>query len=80
MLPNIHTERKTPIPAKITVAGENACQINIRVQISDRRMSYQANSSDCLGESKKDIDGGIEPLCPSFIAAPGSVQPLDLLL
>ena len=26
----ILTERRIPIPAKITVAGENACQIDIR--------------------------------------------------
>jgi hypothetical protein len=38
-LSRIHTERRIPIPVKITVAGENTCQINIRVQISDKRMS-----------------------------------------
>ena len=70
-LSRIHTERRTPIPAKITVAGENACEIDIIVQISDKRMSYQANSSDCLGKCKKDVDGRIEPLCPSFIGTPG---------
>jgi hypothetical protein len=35
----IHTERRTPIPAKTTLAGEKTCQINIRVQISYKRMS-----------------------------------------
>ena len=29
----IHTERRTLIPAKTTLAGENTCQIKIRVQI-----------------------------------------------
>jgi hypothetical protein len=76
----IHTERRTPIPANTTVAGENACEINMRAQISDKRMSYQANSSNCLGESKKDVYGRIEPLCPSIIGTLGSIQPLDLLL
>ena len=80
MLSSIDTERRTPIPAKISVAGENACKINIKAQISNKRMSYQANSSNCLGERKKDIDGGIEPLCPSSVGAPGLIQPLDLLL
>ena len=35
----IHTERRAPIPAKITLAGENTCQINMRAQISDKYMS-----------------------------------------
>ena len=29
----IHTERRTPMPAKITLAGENTYQIKIREQI-----------------------------------------------
>jgi hypothetical protein len=37
----IHTERRTPTPAKITLAGENSCQINIREQISDKCMSLR---------------------------------------
>ena len=32
----IRTERRTPIPAKTTLAGENTCQINIRVQIPNK--------------------------------------------
>ena len=68
-----HTERRMPIPAKTTVAGENACEINIRAQISDKRMSYQANCSNGLGEGKKDVYGGIEPPGPSFIVTPGLI-------
>ena len=34
----IHTERRTPIPANITFAGENTCQANISVYISDTFM------------------------------------------
>ena len=34
----IRTERRTPIPANTTVAGENAYQIDVSVQISDRRI------------------------------------------
>jgi hypothetical protein len=78
-LMRIRTARRTPIPAKTTVAGENACEINMRVQISDKRMSYQANCSNCLGKSKKDVNGGVEPLGPSFIGTPGLIYPLDLL-
>jgi hypothetical protein len=32
---DIHTERRAPTPAKIMLAGEKACHINIREQISD---------------------------------------------
>jgi hypothetical protein len=35
----IHTERRTPTPAKITLAGGNACHINMRESISDKGMS-----------------------------------------
>jgi hypothetical protein len=72
-LMRIHTERRTPIPAKTTVAGENACKINMRVKISDKRMSYQANCSNSLGKGKKDVYSGIEPLCPSFIGTLGLI-------
>jgi len=34
----IHTKRKTPTLVKITVAGENACQMSMRVQTSDEFM------------------------------------------
>ena len=45
-LRRIHTERRTPIPAKTTVAGENTCEIDMRVQNSDKRIPYQANCSN----------------------------------
>ena len=35
----IRTERRTPIPAKTTVAGENAYKMNVSVYISDKRIS-----------------------------------------
>jgi hypothetical protein len=35
ILSRIHTERSTPIPAKIAFAGENTCKTNMRIQISD---------------------------------------------
>ena len=52
----------------------------MRVQISDKRMSYEANCSNCLGESEEDVYGGIEPLSPSFIGTPGLIEALYLLL
>jgi hypothetical protein len=35
----IHTERRTPIPAKITLAGGNTCHTNMRKWIRDLYMS-----------------------------------------
>jgi hypothetical protein len=32
---SLHTERRTPTPANITLAGENTCQMNMRARISD---------------------------------------------
>jgi hypothetical protein len=77
----IRAERRTPIPAKTTVAGENACPINMsRSRISACRWTYQANCASCLGESKKDVNGWIKPFRPSIVTTPGLIQPLDLLL
>ncbi len=39
VLRRIHTERRTPIPAKIAFAGENTCKISMRMQISDISIS-----------------------------------------
>jgi hypothetical protein len=33
---DIHTERKTPTPAKMKLAGENTCHVNMREQISKK--------------------------------------------
>ena len=51
----------------------------MRVQISDKRMSYQANCSNNPGKGKKDMYGGVEPRGPSFIGTPGLIQALNLL-
>jgi hypothetical protein len=34
LLKRLHTERRTPTPAKITLAGGNTCHMNVRVQIT----------------------------------------------
>jgi hypothetical protein len=39
ILRKIHTERSTPIPAKIAFAGENTCKRTMRIQISDTLIS-----------------------------------------
>jgi hypothetical protein len=46
VLRRIHTERRTPIPAKIVFAGENTCGKSMRMQISDTFIygAYQANA------------------------------------
>ena len=76
----IRTKRRTPTPAKITFAGENACQINMRkqTQTSSCLGTYQAHAlSKSRREGIEDVHGGIEPLCPLVIAAPD--RPLELL-
>jgi hypothetical protein len=35
----ILTDRRTPTPAKMTLAGENSCDINMREHVSDKCMS-----------------------------------------
>ena len=64
LLRRIRTERRTPIPENITVAGEKACQISMSVRIPDKLIpeTYQTNaSSECGGKSIKDVDGWIKP-------------------
>jgi hypothetical protein len=38
LLRNVHTERRRPIPANMTFAGENTCHMNMSVHISDKFM------------------------------------------
>jgi hypothetical protein len=64
LLRRIRTERRTPIPENITVAGEKACQISMNVQIPDKLSpeTYQTNTrSECGGKNIKDVDGRIKP-------------------
>jgi hypothetical protein len=35
----IDTERRTPIPVKITFVGEKTCQMNMRIENSEKRLS-----------------------------------------
>ena len=42
--------------------------------------AYQANSSNGLGERKKDVYGWVEPFRPSIVVTLGLILPLDLLL
>lgn len=82
-LSRAHTERRTPIPAKITFAGGNSCHIDIRVESRRSALfgAYQANScSKRCRECMKDVHGWIKPFCPSLIAIPRLIQPLNLLL
>ena len=53
----IRTERRTPIPVKITLAGENACQVIMSVQISDNRMSLGLPGRHPLQPSQKKQTG-----------------------
>ena len=53
----VHTERRTPIPAKTTLAGENTCQINMRVKISDKHISLSIPGQRPLPVSQKKQTG-----------------------
>jgi hypothetical protein len=60
----IQTERRTPIPANMTLAGENTFQKNMRLQILVRLCpeAYQTNTRcNRRRESVDDVDGWIEP-------------------
>ena len=78
----ILTERRTPMPAKTTFAGGKACYIKMSVWNSNKcPEAYQASTGLKNGrESLQDIDGWIKPFGPSFIATPGLIESLDLLL
>jgi hypothetical protein len=79
----IHTERRTPTPAKITFAGENTWKISMRYtsQSSSHPETYQTNAlAKCLSERIQDIDGWVKPFRQLLIAASRSIEVLDLLL
>jgi hypothetical protein len=64
LLRRIHTERRTPIPENITAAGENTCQMNMRVHISDEFSpeAYQTNARSKRGRKIiEDVDCWIKP-------------------
>ena len=79
------TERRTPIPAKITAAGWDTC-MPINHQIRDNFNpeffeTHQANTtSDDSRKRAEDIDGGIEPLCQLCIGFTRLVEPGNLLI
>jgi len=74
MKTKILTERRTPIPVKITAAGCDTC-MSIKYQIRNDFIpellgTCQANTAS--NDSRKrteDIDSGIEPLC-QFVIGP----------
>ena len=72
---DIHTERRMPTPAKMTLAGENTCHVNMRERISDKcTRTYQANTcSNNVREGIYDVDGRIKPFCALFIGIPGLI-------
>jgi hypothetical protein len=60
----LRTRKRTPTPAKITLAGENACQENMRVFIFANSCdeAYETNTlSEGSRKGKKDIDCWLEP-------------------
>jgi hypothetical protein len=78
----ILTERRTPTPAKITFAGGNACYKNMCVELEQIcPEAYQGSTRLKNGrESLQNVHCWIKPFGPSFIATPGLIQSLNLLL
>jgi hypothetical protein len=79
----VQTNKRTPIPAKTTLAGENTCQVNMRVQNSDEFTcrTYQTNAlSKGRGEGVKDIHSRVEPFCESILASSRVIELMDLLV
>ena len=65
----ILAERKTPIPAKITLAGENTYKIRFQRLISSRGETYQTDSSRDGGRKRiEDVNSRAQPLGQSLIA------------
>ena len=73
------------MPAKMALAGENTCHINMRMRISERSVcseAYQANTcSKNVREGIQYVDDWIKPFRQSFIGStPGQIHPLELQL
>ena len=81
----ILAERKKPMPAKITFAGENTYKIHIRgclkVYISSSVETYQTDAPHDGGRKRgEDIHSWIQPLGQSLIAAARFVEFSHLIL
>ena len=78
----ILTERRTPTPANITFAGENAYQIYESADnTSSCSETYQANTfSKSIGEGTKNIHCRVEPSRQLFVVASRSIEVLNLFL
>lgn len=83
----IHTKRRTPTPARIGVASEKSCQINIKGEItiktypSPEPETYEANTPfECHREGIKDFHGGFEAACQPFVTTSRPSVHLNLLL
>ena len=53
------TERRTPIPEKITVVGENTYEIGINVEGLDMLTHESNNTPKRRGERVEDVDGRV---------------------
>ena len=76
----IRTERRTPTPAKITFAGENACEMDMKEWISDWYIpeTYQADTlSKSFRKGVQDSHSRVNPLCQLIVV---SLETLDVLM
>ena len=79
----IETKRRTPRPAKMAFAGENACEIDILEERSSTARYLDTDKADTLGkhvrEYEEDIHGWNKPLCKPAIGILGSGELGNLL-
>ena len=78
----ILTETRTPIPAKITVAGGNACKkISKQKFPTTKYLSiHQPNSlANCIGKRVQNIHSWGNPFREPVVASPGLVECGDLI-
>ena len=78
----IHTERSSPIPAKIRFEDSNTCHINEGdLKRSAYSETYRTTSrSKDFNETMQDFDSRSKPFCPSSIGTPRLFCLLGLLL
>jgi hypothetical protein len=79
------TERRMPIPVKITAAGWDTCmpikyQIRNNFKPEDFGTCQADTASDDSGKRAEDIDGGAEPLCQIVVGTTRSVEPGNLFI
>jgi hypothetical protein len=77
------TKRRTPTPAKMALAGENACEMETLEESSSTGRNLDTDKAYTLakhvGEHKENIHGRNEPLCEPAIGILGLGELGDII-